>query len=219
MLQRSIHRNIVKQIPVLFKEQIMTNTSKSTKQAAAAVNPEFVDTFSPLVLNGVEQVADLQKQTLDSAGEQTAEWIGAWKKTLSNFPVAPLALMFDVAGQAIQTVVETQKSAVDLMVEQSKAAADIAKVRVEAYSKIAESATATIQKSFERSIEAQKTILEFANEQNKAVFESTKQQFGATSGRASLMVDKFQSGADAVLEAQKSFLNIASETFAATVKN
>jgi hypothetical protein len=155
----------------------MTTTSKSTKQAAAAVNPEFVDTFSPLVLNSVEQGADLQKKTLDIGAEQTAEWIGAWKKTLSFFPVTPLALIFDVAGQAVQTAIETQKSAVDLVVEQSKAAIGIAKVRADAYSKIADGVTTAIQKSVERSMEAQKTILEFASEQNKAAFSET---FAAT---------------------------------------
>lgn len=197
----------------------MTNTSKSTKQAAASENSEFVDNISPLVLNNVEQVADLQKKSLDIGAEQTAEWIGTWKKTLSNFPVAPLAFMFDIAGQAVQTAIETQKSAVDLLVEQSKAATGIAKVRAEAYSKIADGVTTSIQKSVERSMEAQKTILEFASEQSKTVFESTKKQFGAVAGPAGMIVDRFQSGADAMLEAQKSFLKIASESFATTAKN
>jgi len=193
----------------------MTTTSKSTRKAAAAVNPEFVDTFSPLVLNSVEHVADLQKKTLDSGAEQAAEWIGSWKKAFSYFPVTPPAFLFDVAGQAVQTAVETQKSAIDLMVEQTNAASGIAKVRGEAYSKIADGVTTTIQKSVERSLEAQKTILEFAGEQNTAVLESTKKQLGAAVGPAAAIVDTFQRGAHAVIEAQKSFLNIASQSFAA----
>ena len=193
----------------------MTNTSKSTHKAAAAVNPEFVDTFSPLVLNSVEHVADLQKKTLDSGAEQAAEWIGSWKKAFSYFPVTPPAFLFDVAGQAVQTAVDTQKSAIDLMVEQTNAASGIAKVRGEAYSKIADGVTTTIQKSVERSLEAQKTILEFAGEQNTAVLESTKKQLGAAVGPAAAIVDTFQRGAHAVIEAQKSFLNIASQSFAA----
>ena len=76
----------------------MPNTSKSTKKAATAVNHEFVDTFSPLVLKSVAQVADLQRKTLDIAAEQTAEWIGAWKKAFSYFPVTTPAFIFDVAG-------------------------------------------------------------------------------------------------------------------------
>jgi hypothetical protein len=193
----------------------MTNPSKSTHKAAAAVNPEFVDIFSPLVLNSVKHVADLQKKTLDSGAEQAAEWIGSWKKAFSYFPVTPPAFLFDVAGQAVQTAVETKKSAIDLMVEQTNAASGIAKVRGEAYSKIADGVTTTIQKSIERSLEAQKTILEFAGEQNTAVLESTKKQLGAAVGPAAAIVDTFQRGAHAMIEAQKSFLNIASQSFAA----
>jgi hypothetical protein len=197
----------------------MTSTSKSTHKAAAAVNLEFVDSLSHQALNSVAQVADLQKKTLDIAAGQTAEWIGACKKTLSYFPVTPLAFIFDVAGQAVQTAIEIEKSAIDLVVEQSNAAADIAKVRVDAYSKIADGVTTSIRKSVERSIEAQKTILEFAGEQNKAAVESIKKQFGAAVGPATGILDGFQSGAHSVIEAQKSFLNIASEPFAATAKN
>ena len=196
----------------------MTSTSKSTKKAAAGVNPEFVDTFSPLVLNSVERVADLQKKTLETGAEQTAEWIGAWKKAFSYFPLVPPAFLFDVTGQALQTALETQKSAIDQVVEQTHAATGVAKVRAEAYSKIAEGVTTTIQKSVARSLEAQKTILEFAGEQNTAVLESTKKQFGAAAGPATVIVDTFQRGANAVIEAQKSFLNIASQPFA-TAKN
>ena len=104
------------------------------------------------------------------------------------------------------------------MVEQTHSAASITKVRAEAYSKIAEGVTATIQKSVERSVEAQKKVLEFAGEQNKAVFESAKKQLGAAAGPATVVVDTFQRGAEAVIEAQKSILNIASQPFT-TSKN
>jgi hypothetical protein len=196
----------------------MPSTSKSTKKAAAAANPEFVDTFSPLVLNSVAQVAYLQKKTLDIAAEQTAEWIGAWKTAFSYFPVTPPAFIFDVAGHALQTAIEIQKGTIDLVVEQSKAVTGIAKMRAEAYSKIAAGVTTAIQKSAERSVEAQKRVLEFASEQSKAVFESTKKQLGTTAGPATVIVDTLQRGANAVIEAQKSFLNIASQPFA-TAKN
>jgi len=193
----------------------MSNTSKSTKKATTAVNPEFVDTFSPLVLNSVAQVADLQKKSLDLAAEQTGEWIGAWKKAFSYFPVTLPTFMFDVAGHAVQTAIETQKGAIDLAVEQTQAVTSIAKQRVEAYSKLAEGVTSTIQKSVARSMEVQKQVLEFASEQNKAVLESTKKQLGGAAGPATAILDTFERGANAVIEAQKSFLNIASQPFAA----
>jgi len=197
----------------------MPRTSKSTKKAPAAVSPEFVDAVTPLVLNSVERVADLQKKTLNVAAEQTAEFIGAWKKAFSYFPVTPPAFFFDFAGQAVQTVIENQKSAIDLVVEQTEAATGIAKVRLEAYSKIAQGVTASMQKSVESSVEARKKVLEFASVQNKAGFESAKKQLGAAAGPATAILDTFQLGADTVIEAQKSFLNMASQPFLANSRN
>lgn len=197
----------------------MPTTSKSTKKAAAAVSPEFVDAVTPLVLNSVERVADLQKKTLDLAAEQTAELIGAWKKAFSFFPVTPPAFFFDFAGQAVQTAVETQKSAIDMVVEQTQTVTGINKVRAEAYAKIAEGVTTSIQKSVGRSVEAQKKVLEFASVQTKAGFESAKKQLGAAAGPATAVLDTFQLGADTVLEAQKSFLNFASQPFVTTARN
>ena len=199
----------------------MPNNSKSSKKAApaaAAVKPEFVDAFAPLYLNGVERVAEWQKKSLDMAAEQSADWIGAWKKAFSYFPMTPPTFIFDLAGQAVQTAVETQKGALDLVVEQAKSVAGIAKVRAEAYSTIFDGVTETFQKSVERSVEAQKKVLEFAAEQNKAVFESTKKQLGTTAGPATAIVDSFQRGADALIEAQKSVLNITSQPFVAAAK-
>ena len=197
----------------------MPTTSKSSKKTTAAVKQEFADAFTPAVLSSVERVAELQKKTLDITAEQTTEWIGAWKKAYSYFPVTPPTFIFDVANQAIQTAVETQKSAIDLVVEQTKSVAGIAKVRADAYSKIVDGVTSTVQKSVARSVEAQKKVLEFAAEQNKAVFEGTKKQLGAAAGPATVIVDTFQRGAEAVIEAQKSILNIASQPFATASKN
>lgn len=197
----------------------MRSTSKSTKKTAAAVSPEFVDAVTPLVLNSVERVADLQKKTLDLAAEQTAELIGAWKKAFSYSPVTPPAFFFDFAGQAVQTAIENQKSAIDLVVEQTEAATDIVKVRLEAYSKIADGVSTSVRKSVERSVDAHKKMLEFASAQNKAGFESAKKQLGAAAGPATAILDTFQLGADTVIEAQKSFLNIASQPFVSTARN
>src|ERR1017187_8378618 len=197
----------------------MPTTSKSNKKAAAAVTPEFVDAFTPLVLNSVERVADLQKKSLDVAAEQTAELIGAWKKAFSYFPVTPPAFFFDFAGHAVQTAVEAQKSAIDMVVEQTEAATDIAKVRLAAYAKIADGVTTSVQQSVERSVEAQKKMLAFASAQTKAGVESAKKQLGTAAGPATAILDTFQLGADTVIEAQKSFLNMASQPFVSNARN
>jgi hypothetical protein len=197
----------------------MPTTSKSNKKATAAITPEFVDAFTPLVLNSVERVADLQKKSLDVAAEQTAELIGAWKKAFSFFPVTPPAFFFDFAGQAVQTAVEAQKSAIDMVVEQTEAVTDINKVRVEAYSKIVNGVTTSVQQSVERSMEAQKKMLAFASAQTKAGVDSAKKQLGTAAGPATAILDTFQLGADTMIEAQKSFLNMASQPFVSNARN
>jgi hypothetical protein len=197
----------------------MPSTSKSNKKTATAVNSEFADAFTPLVLNSVERVADLQKKSLDVAADQTAELIGAWKKAFSFFPVTPPAFFFDFAGQAVQTAVEAQKSAIDMVVEQTEAATDIAKVRVEAYSKIVNGVTTSVQQSVERSVEAQNKMLAFASAQTKAGVDSAKKQLGTAAGPATAILDTFQLGADTVIEAQKSFLNMASQPFVSNARN
>jgi hypothetical protein len=196
----------------------MPNTSKSSKKVTPAAAPEFVDAFTPLYLTSVERVAELQKKSLDIVAEQTADFIGAWKKAFSFFPVMPPTVMFDAASQAFQTAIETQKSAIDLAVEQTHGFADVTKIRVDAYSKIAGSVTATFQKSVERSLESQKKVLDFAAEQNKNVFETTKKQLGASAGPATAILDTLQRGTDTLIEAQKSMLNVASKSFAVASK-
>ena len=197
----------------------MPNTSKSSKQSSpangGAAKPEFADAFTPLYLNGVESLAELQKQSLDLVAEQTAELVGAWKKAFSYFPVTPPTFMFDLAGQAVQTVVDTQKDAIDLVVEQTHAVAKIGKERAEAYSKIVDTATATFKTTVERSVEAQKKVLEFAAEQNKAICQAAKKQVG--NGPATVVVDSFESGANTLIEAQKSALDAATKPFLAAV--
>jgi len=195
----------------------MPNTSKSSKKVAPAAAPEFVDAITPLVLGSVERIAELQKKTLDLAAEQTAEFIGAWKKAFSYSPVPTPAFVWDIAGQAVQTAIDTQKSAIDLVVDQTKSVTGIAKVRADAYSQIVDGVTSTVKKSVERSVEAQKKVLEFASEQNNAAFAAAKKQLGAAAEPATVIVDTFQRGAEAVIETQKSILNIASQPF--TSKN
>ncbi len=196
----------------------MPNTSKSSRKAkattngAATVKNEVNDFFTPTYLNTVSRVAELQKNSLDVVAEQTTEWIAAWKKAFSYLPVTAPTFFFDMAGQAVQTVVETQKSVIDLAVEQTEAVTEIAKQRAEAYSQIAETATAAFQTTVTRSVEAQKKALEFAAAQNKAFCEATKKQVG--NGPASV-VDTYERGANTLIEAQKSILDAITTPFVA----
>lgn len=197
----------------------MPNTSKSSKTAKAASNGaattanHITDVFTPAYLNTVSRVAELQKSSLDVIAEQSAEWIGAWKKAFSYLPVATPTFFFDLAGQAVQTVVETQKSVIDLAVEQTEAVTEIAKQRADAYAQIAGTATAAFQSTVTRSVEAQKKALEFAAAQNKAFCEATRKQVG--NGAASVIVDTYERGANTIIEAQKSILDATTTPFVA----
>jgi hypothetical protein len=197
------------------KEQIMPTSSKSSKKAspvngAAAAN-EVTEILTPLYLSGVARVAELQKNALDLAAEQTSELIGAWKKVFSALPVNPPTFFFDLANQAVQIGVETQKSAIDLVVEQSEAVAEITSLRADAYSKITETATAAFQATVTRSVEAQKKALQFASEQNKAFFAATKKQVGE--GPVGVVVDSIERSANTLFEAQKSLLDATTKPF------
>lgn len=186
----------------------MRNTSKSSKKAqpvnGGAVKPEFTDAFTPLYLNGVESLAQLQKSYLNAAAEQASEFVNAWKKAVSFFPLPVPSFVFDVAEQAVQAAVETQKDAINLVVEQNHAVAKITKERVDAYAKIAGVVTETVRTSVQRSLEAQNKFLEFAAGQSEAVFSATKKQVG--NGPAAVAVETMERGAKALIDAQKSIL-------------
>src|SRR5271165_1970291 len=123
----------------------MPTHSKSSKKgvngAATTAKSETNEVFAPLYVNTVNRVAELQKSSLDAVAEQTTEFVAAWKKAASYFPVATPTFFFDIFDQAVQTAVETQKSAIDIAVEQTEAVAEIAKQRANAYAEITETAT------------------------------------------------------------------------------
>lgn len=188
-----------------------SKSSKKTNGAAATKPTEVTDVFAPFYISTVNRVAELQKSSLDAVAEQTNEFVAAWKKAASYFPVPTPTFFFDIFGQAVQTAVETQKSAIDLAVEQTEAVADIAQQRANAYAGIAATATEAFKTTVSRSVEAQKKVLAFAAQQNKAVWEATKKQIG--NGPASIIVDTFERGANTVIEAQKSILDATTSPF------
>lgn len=189
----------------------MPTTSKSSKKPnGAAVTAEITDVLTPTYLNTVTAVAEFQKNSLDLVAEQSNEWIGAWKKAFALFPVNPPTFFLDLAGQAIQTGIDTQKAAIDLAVEQTEAVAKITRQRADAYAEIAETATAAFQTTVARSVEAQKKVLEFAGAQNKSFYEAARKQLGSP---ASVIVDSIERGTNTLIEAQKSVLDAATKPF------
>ena len=192
----------------------MPNTTKSSKKTtptATTTGTDVFETFTPVYLNTVERTAELQKNYLDAAAEQTTEFFTACKKAISAYPVPFPTFFFEVAEQAFQSFVETQKSAIDLAVEQNEAVVEIAKERAQAYSKIAGNASAAFQNTISKTVEAQKKALEFAGKQNKTIFEAAKK----VAGPAATIVDTVEGGVNSVIEAQKSFLEATTKPFVA----
>lgn len=125
---------------------------------ASAVKAEFADVITPFI-NSVSRAAEFQKNAVGVAAEQTGEWIGACKDVMNQFPMSPPRVFFELAAQAVQISVETQKSAADFVVEQTEAMAELAKDRAEVYSKVAESASSAFRATVARSVEAQRRVL------------------------------------------------------------
>ena len=195
----------------------MPNTSKSSKKASpakgAAPVTEIVDTFTPVYLEQREPRSRVAEELSRRDGGTDSRVDRRLEECVQLFPVTPPTFFFDMAGQAVQTCVETQKNAIDLAVEQTEAVTEIAKLRAEAYSKITETATAAFQTTISRSVEAQKKVLEFAGAQNKAICDATRKQIGG--GPATVVVDSYQTGANTVIEAQKSILEAVTKPFVA----
>lgn len=195
----------------------MSNPKKSTKSASAAgaaKTEEVVEAFIPLYTKNVERLAELQKQSLDTAAEQNTELIDACKKAFPYLPETPGLFLFDLVGQSFQRLVETQKGAIDLAVEQSHVVAGIAKERGASATKVAEGVTALFKQSVEYSVAAQKKALDYYSEQHKAACETAKKQFRIPSNPAA---DAFQSGIDSLIQTQKAMLDIVSKPFKSSV--
>jgi hypothetical protein len=196
-------------------EQIMPNTSKSSKKVPSAkeFNPvcEVVETLTPVYRKGVQRVADLQKKSSDVAAQQAGEWIGVYKKTFGYLPVAAPTLFFDLAEHIVENVVDAHKKVIDLFVEQSEVVAETAKERAEAYNKLTEGVAAAVQATVVRSVEAQQKALVFAAEQSSAFYKNAKNQFAVEPVAA--VLDTVERGTRAILEAQKSLIDVAAKPF------
>lgn len=195
----------------------MSTPKKSTNKAnvaATAHKNEVVEAFVPLYTKNVERLAELQKQSLDTATEQNVELIEACKKAFPYVTETPGSLLFDLIGQSFQRFVETQKGAIDLAVEQSHVVAGLAKERAISATKVAEGVTNLFKQSVEYSVAAQKETLDYYSDQHKAAYETAKKQFRIPDNPAA---DAFQNGIDALIQTQKTMLDIVSKPFKSTV--
>lgn len=121
--------------------------------------------FTNLFLKGVEQAAELQKKSLEAALLQNAETIASYKK---GAQAVSLPNVFDLAGKALESYIEAQKSVIDQIVQQTTALVENTKGGGASAQKVAETFTKNIEQSIERTVEVQKKALELAVQQAKA---------------------------------------------------
>ncbi len=121
--------------------------------------------FASLFIKGVERAAELQKKALDEAVRQNAEAIAVYKKVPQTVPAVPSVL--DLAAQAFEGYIATQKSAIDHIVQQTTALAESAKDSGNSAQKVAADFTKIVQQSIERTIEVQKKALDLATQAAK----------------------------------------------------
>lgn len=183
----------------------MKRTRKSTRGTPVEKN-EVVESFVPLYTKSMERIAELQKNSLDIAIQQSSEMIHAWRKVLP--PGTPGLFMFDMMAQMFERYIDTQKGTIDLAIEQGHAAAGLVKDRGGYASKVGEGMTGLFQRSIDHTIAAQKKALDSFAEQNKAVYEAAKRQLRFSSNPAT---EAFQTGLDTLIETQKTMLDIASK--------
>ena len=122
--------------------------------------------FGSLFIKGVERAAELQKKSLDDAARQNAEAIAAYKKGPQAVPSAPA--VYDLAGQAFEGYIETQKSVIDHIVKQTASLVESVKDSGNSAQKVAADFTKTVQQSIERAVEVQKKALDLAAQETKA---------------------------------------------------
>jgi putative protein kinase ArgK-like GTPase of G3E family len=128
--------------------------------------------FGSLFIKGVERAAELQKKSLDDAARQNAEAIAAYKKGPQAVPSAPA--VYDLAGQAFEGYIETQKSVIDQIVKQTAALVESAKDSGNSAQKVAADFTKTVQQSIERAVEVQKKALDLITQTAKAPIASKR---------------------------------------------
>jgi hypothetical protein len=122
--------------------------------------------FANLFIKGVERAAELQKKSLDAAAQQNAEAIAVYKKGSQSVPST--AGVYDLAAQAFEGFIETQKSVIDQMVIQTTALVESAKDSGNSAQKVASDFTKTVQASIQRAVEVQKKALDLVTQEAKA---------------------------------------------------
>lgn len=188
----------------------MTPAAKTTRETVMEdqFKPEIRDEAATLFLRGVERIAEVEKQLLDTAVQHNKEMLEVMKKAATKVPGMPRLPMLDFVYGAMNRYVDVQKSVVDLMVEQNRIWTDALTDRTGTVKKSGESATRAVKQAMEGSFAVQKKALEHTAAHTKAVMDAARDQFGLSGTQTDVMTDTFRRGVDTIVEAQKELLNM-----------
>jgi hypothetical protein len=202
-------------------EIIMDPKAKSPSDAPEAGKKEAPDASSIVALatlmhKGIERAAEIQKSSLSSYAQQTAEAVAAGKSLLPS-AAAPGMYFADVAGQGMTRLIETQKGIADLLVQQSGAVLNSIKQPDNPFFVAAGMMADMVRQTTEMVVAAHKTALGFAAEQNRAVTTAIKRQSGVAGTPAEVAVDSVQKTVNAIIDTQKELVEIAGKPLKAVV--
>jgi hypothetical protein len=170
---------------------------------------EFGANLAGLFLKSVERFAELQKQSIDVAVQQSAEISDVVKKMTEKLPGAPRPVVFDLATGNVARCADTQKSAINFVVEQSKALTDTLKDRSLSAKDLTDSNSKAVKQTLERSFAVNKKVLEHTAAGAKAMMDAAKEQFGLRGTQAEALTDSILKGIDTAIDAQKKVMDIA----------
>jgi len=170
---------------------------------------EFGANLAGLFMKSVERFAELQKQSIDVAVQQSTEITDVVKKMAEKMPGALRPAVFDLATGNVARAADTQKSAINFVVEQSKVWADTFKDRNLSVKDLSDSNSKAVKQTLERSFAVNKKVLEHTAAGAKAMLDAAKEQFGLRGTQAEAMTDSFIKGIDTAVDAQKKVMDIA----------
>lgn len=189
----------------------MSPAQKANREPAPPEVPEFKQVSEKVAAhysNGVDRLAEAQKNCIDLAVQHELESVDLWKELALKWPGVSRIPMLDLVANSLERFAEVQKSAIDFVVEQNRSLTGLWKEGASALESSKDSTTNLLQQTMERTVATQKRILDQSANQTKAVFDATRQQFGFTGGRAEAVADSFHRGVDTIVEAQKDLLDV-----------
>ena len=170
---------------------------------------EFGANLAGLFLKSVERFAELQKQSIDVAVQQSTEMSEVREEDGREVAGAPRPAVFEMAAGNVARCADTQKSAINFVVEQSKVWTDTIKDRGLTAKDLSDSNGKTVKQTLERSFAVNKKVLENTAAGAKAMMDAAKEQFGLRGTQAEAMTDSFIKGIDTAIDAQKKVMDIA----------